>query len=50
LRRPVFKTVSANARRKKEGVAVIAPNDAKAMLPDLRKYLLFMILNLIPIV
>jgi hypothetical protein len=35
--------VSANARLRKVGVAVIRPNEASAMPPDLTKYLLFML-------
>src|SRR5215510_12215396 len=47
LRRPplALSKLSANARCKNEGADVITPNEARAMLPDLMKYLLFIILT-----
>jgi hypothetical protein len=46
LRRvPDAPNVSANARFRNEGAAAIIPNEAKAIPPDLIKYLLFMLVT-----
>src|SRR5689334_25260238 len=45
LRLPLLSRLSASARFRKDGAVVITPNDARAMLPDLIKNLLFMILT-----